>query len=96
MATGRWEIEQLTEALVWLDLPEEEKRQARQEIAAFLVDDVDDYEFARKLIESLAMLNPTVRDLRYQGARKFPPTQELLSAVRRNVTLPEWLKALPV
>ena len=70
-----------------------ERRQTRQALLALLRSTADRFE-AAVLVDGVAQLEPTVKDIGGYRAWAALPTEALLSAVRRNSTLDDWLSSL--
>ena len=90
--------EGLVRAIVQLNPTAEHQRQARETLLGMLDRDTDSenaYSWsADELAAGLVQLDPTVRDLNIWRATAVP-SEELLTAVRLNSTLADWLAALP-
>ena len=84
----------LAGAVAQLDPAAEDKRQAREALLGLLARATDG-QVAARLAGGVAQLDPTVHDLRTWRAWADRPTAELLTAVRRNSALNDWLAALP-
>jgi NACHT domain/Trypsin-like peptidase domain len=87
-------IRRLTSAVAGLDPTPEEQCKIRESLLDFLAVETDN-EQATQLIDSLAEVSPTIRDLRSWPTWAAAPTSELLAAARRRSALADWLAALP-
>ena len=85
----------LLDPLVQLASGGGDKRQLRQTLLRLLADRTSDME-AVTFVRSLAQLDPEPSDISSWRDWAFPPTAELLAAVRRTSPLETWLKALPM
>ncbi len=85
----------VADGIAQLSPDESEKQQARQEITRILASPLD-RSVARALVNGLAALQPTIRDLEAIPAHyRSLISRRLLDAVRRNSSLDDWLAALP-
>ena len=92
--TNSWTAAELAGALVRLDPTAEDKRQARDTLLPLLARETNSWT-AAELAGALVPLDPTFHDLRTWRAWAVRPTSELLTAVRRNSALTNWLAVLP-
>jgi hypothetical protein len=60
-----------------------------------LLAEVTDDSWAYRLADALSQLDPAIHDLSSYTAWATLPTVELLTAVRQNSALADWLAALP-
>ena len=81
---------ELAKALVRLDPTAEDKRQARGALLEALARETDSWDVA----DGLVQLDPTLHDLSSWHASAVPLPTELLTAVRRNSAIADWLAAL--
>jgi hypothetical protein len=96
-------VRELAGEVAQLATTADDRRQARQVLLGLLAHETDILEAeqlesifkSEELAHGLARLDPTVHDLRTWRAWTRPPTAELLTAVRRNSPLTNWLAALP-
>lgn len=93
-APNREIVLSLIPELTKLEFPEEERRIARQALLKYLADPATNYRSHEQIQGHLAGLGPTIEDLATWRTWTFPPTTALLSAVRGNATLDDWIKAL--
>jgi hypothetical protein len=94
---GYWAGGQLVSGVARLASTAEEKRQARDALLGLLARETGRsmHQIADNLLDGMAQLAPTVRDLSNWRAWTVLPTAELLAAVRWNSALVDWLAALP-
>ena len=85
----------LAEALAQLEPATEDRTQTRKLLLDLLTRGTDS-RTAEELADSLAEFSPTVADLGGSDDWPFPPTPELLAAVRQNSEQNAWLAALPL
>ena len=85
----------LVGGLVQLGPTAEDKRRARDVLLGLLARETSGA-LAAQIVGGLAHLDPTVGDLSSWRDWAALPTVELLATVRRNSTLADWLKALPL
>ena len=83
--------------LVELAETAENKRQARDALLRWVARRIrtPDGEDPNPVMNKVALLDPTVRDLRACGSWPISPSAQLLSAVRQNSALADWLAFLP-
>lgn len=87
-------IRSLASAVAGLNPTPEEQCKIRDSLLGFLTVESDSAQ-AAQLIDSLAEIGPTIRDLRSWPTWAAAPTSELLAAARRRSALTDWLAALP-
>jgi NACHT domain len=87
-------IARVLRGLISLDTTREDKRQVRNVLITMLPNSDD--RTAKRLVDGLARLEPTVSDLDNWRTWEVPPTVDLLAAVRRNSGVPAWLATLPL
>lgn len=75
----------------------EDKRLARDVLLKWVARRIQRLEGAdpNPVMDKIAQLNPTVRDLRACDSWLIPPSNELLAAVRQNSELADWIAFLP-
>lgn len=85
---------EITAGLAQLDPTPEEKSKARRALIKMLLKGNDPY-IDYVLVLTLAKLDPTTQDIRDWEVWSAAPTVELLTAVRRNSSLHDWLSFVP-
>ena len=88
-----WHVEELVRAMVQLNPTAQDKRRAREALAGWLARETGSWQ-AEILGRAMIQLDPTVHDLSFLRAGAVPPV-ELLTAVRQNSALADWLAFLP-
>jgi hypothetical protein len=76
-----------------LDGTSNEKRQAREALVRLLAGETD-RQVAEKLVNEMAALEPTLRELASRSTWASAPTVTLVAAVRQNTAPADWLAAL--
>jgi hypothetical protein len=72
----------------------EDKHLAREPLFRLLAQETDGRQ-AQRLLARITGLNPTAQDLSAWQTWVAPPTAGLITAVRRNSALEDWLAVLP-
>jgi hypothetical protein len=91
---GDWVTNELAGGRIRLDPTADDKRRARAALLELLTCGASG-SLAARLLDLMAKLDPTAQDIIGWCAWEIGPTEELLTAVRRNSTLADWLANIP-